>query len=324
MIRDGCAHTKAVRTIPEPVTKPRRLRSGSRVALLAPAGPVSDARVQSALRMCARLGLEGVVGAHALRRTGYLAGNDAERAADLQQAIDDASIDAIWALRGGYGTARLLHLFDVDAFARAAKPYIGFSDNTTLLIALARRGAISFHAPHAGGDYPVFADEWFRRILFDGTPVAFTTADNAPLESWSSGVAEGRLVGGNLAVIAAAEGTPNAIPSDGAILFIEDIAEPAYRVDRLITQLVASGALDRVAGIVVGQFTDCDRDEGSSSDVPAVGDVLREMLADRRVPIVANAPIGHVPDNWTLPVAARVRLDADNATLTLLESATTV
>ncbi len=266
--------------------------------------------------MCAALGLEAVVGESATARTGYLAGVDTARAADLQRSIDDPGIDAIWALRGGYGTVRLLPHVNFDAMRTRPKAYIGFSDNTSIHLALARLGVVSFHAPHAGGDFPPFAETWFRRILFDGaSAVALDVPEGAPLDVWRGGVAEGRLIGGNLALLAAAEGTSNAIASDGVVLFLEDIGEPPYRIDRLLTQLAMSGVLAGVAGVVVGQFTDC-------SDATADGlDVVRGQLADLAIPIVANAPIGHVPDNWTVPVGVRVRLDADAGNISLLEPA---
>jgi muramoyltetrapeptide carboxypeptidase len=286
------------------------------VALVSPAGPIDEARLESAVAMCERLELVPVVGAHAQRRTAYLAGTDAERAADLQHAVSAPDIDAIWALRGGYGTARLAGRVDLHAMRDARKAYIGFSDNTTVHMQLARLGLISFHGPHAGGDFPPFAEQSFRRMLFDGSPADLAAPDGAPLVAWSPGVAEGILVGGNLAVIAAAEGTPYSIPSDGAILFIEDIAEPPYRIDRLLTQLAHSGTLARVAGFVIGQFTDCD------SDAQSALDVVRHELDPLGVPVIANAPIGHVADNWTLPIAARVRVDANAGTLSLLEPVT--
>jgi muramoyltetrapeptide carboxypeptidase len=298
----------------EPIVKPRRLRSGSRVALISPAGPIDSDRLDNAVCCCDALGLVGVPGRAATARTGYLAGSDAMRAADLQNAIDDDEIDAIWALRGGYGTVRILSLVSFDRMRTSPKPYIGFSDNTSIHLALARIGVVSFHGPHAGGDFPVFSEQSFRNALFGNGDPLIPPAD-APLEPWYGGVAEGRLVGGNLALLAAAEGTPYAGPFDDAILFVEDITEAPYRVDRLMMQLLLSGSLDRVAGIVVGQFTDCDDAAARATDV------IREALEPLRIPVLANAPIGHVPDNWTVPIGIAARLDADAGTITLQEAA---
>lgn len=303
-----------MRLIREPVVKPPRLHSGSRVALISPAGPIDANRLDNAIRSCESLGLVPVTGPSACARAGYLAGSDAMRAADLQAAIDDPTIDAIWTLRGGYGTVRLLPLVSFDAMRSSPKAYIGFSDNTSIHLALARLGCVSFHGPHAGGDFPQFSEQSFHSALF-GDAHSLVAPAHSPLVTWSDGVAEGRLIGGNLALLAAAEGTPYAGPFDDAILFIEDVTEAPYRVDRLMMQLLLSGALDRVAGVIVGQFTDCD------DDVTSATSVVRSLLAPLGVPVIANAPVGHVPENWTVPVGVRARLDAADASITLLESA---
>jgi muramoyltetrapeptide carboxypeptidase len=302
-----------MRTMPASLQRPPRLFSGARVALIAPAGPINDERLAQATAMCARLELDPVIGASALSRTGYLAGSDESRAADLQRAIDDPDIHAIWALRGGYGTMRLLSRLRFDALRSSPKAFIGFSDNTSIHLALARAGFVSFHGPHAGGDFPEFAEQCFRAVLYDSSrPAQLVAPAGSALEVWHEGTAEGRLIGGNLALLSASEGTPYAMPADGAILFIEDIAEPPYRVDRLLMQLVLSGALDRVAAVVVGQFTDCDDATASSLDI------VRDQLLPLGVPIIANAPIGHVENNWTLPVGIRARVHADRGVAELI------
>ena len=286
------------------------------MALVAPAGPIDQPRLDNALAMCARLGLVPVAGPSALQRTRYLAGADDARAADLRNALEDSSIDAVWALRGGYGTVRLLPHVELTHLAAAPKAYIGFSDNTSIHLALARRRISSFHAPHAGGDFPPFAEASFRSILFAGESGVLPTPPGAPLQTVQSGHAEGRLLGGNLSLLAAAAGTAIALRGDGVLLFIEEIEEPPYRIDRMLTQLLHSGALDGVAGIIIGQFTSCDDATASALDV------VIERLQPLGVPIVANAPIGHVPENWTIPVGIRARLDAGDApTLTTLEAA---
>jgi muramoyltetrapeptide carboxypeptidase len=308
-----------MRSIPEPIIRPPALHPGSRVALIAPAGPIDDARLPQAAAMCKRLGLVPVTGRAAGRRTGFLAGSDSDRAADLQWAVDDPSIDAIWALRGGYGTVRLLSSVKFEQLRVKPKPYIGFSDNTAVLVTLAKHGLVSFHAPHAGGDFPEFAEEWFERILFDGYSGALATPQDNPLVTWIPGEAEGRVIGGNLAILAAAEGTPFDMPSDHAILFIEDVTEPPYRLDRLMMQLKLSGALDKVRGIVIGQITDCDDNNASGLDT------IRNALSHTNIPVIANAPIGHVPDNWTIPVGVMARIDAghDGASMSILEPGVT-
>ena len=297
--------------------RPPRLRAGTRVALVAPAGPVAEERVTIALERCERLGLVPVTGQHARgRHAGYLAGTDDERLSDLAWALSSPDIDAVWALRGGYGTMRLLARVDLAALRDHPRAYIGFSDNTAVHLALHARGVMSFHAPHAGGDLTTLAERTFERVLFhDEAAGVLDLPDDRPPLALRAGVVEGPLVGGNLAILAAMAGTPAPLRARGAIVFVEDVGEASYRLDRAWTQLLLSGALDDVAGFAFGRFTDC----GGSELV----NLLRAFADERGVPAVAELPIGHEPDNWTLPMGIHARLDAGAGTLALLESAVT-
>jgi muramoyltetrapeptide carboxypeptidase len=244
------------------MTLPPRLREGSRVALVAPAGPMAPERVDIALQRCHDYGLQPVLGAAARGRHGaYLAASDEERLHDLQQAIDDPDIGAVWALRGGYGTMRLLAGLDLARLAASPKAYIGFSDNTAIHLAMHARGVVSFHGPHAGGDMTELAERELRRTLWDPAPagVLGLPADR-PAVTLAGGVAEGPLLGGNLSLLAAMCGTPAAPRAHGAILFVEEIGEEDYRMDRAWMQLLLARALDGVAGIAFGRFTDCGAD----------------------------------------------------------------
>jgi muramoyltetrapeptide carboxypeptidase len=298
------------------MTLPPRLRDGSRVALVAPAGPMAPERVDIALQRCHDYGLQPVLGAAARGRHGaYLAASDDERLRDLQQAIDDPDIDAVWALRGGYGTMRLLAGLDLARLAATPKAYIGFSDNTAVHLAMHARGVVSFHGPHAGGDMTELTERELRRTLWDAEPagVLGVPADR-PAVTLAGGVAEGPLIGGNLSLLAAMCGTPAAPRAHGAILFVEEIGEEDYRMDRAWMQLLLARALDGVAGIAFGRFTDCGAD---------VHELLHALAAPLGVPVLADLPIGHEPDNWTLPLGIRARLDATGGTLELLEGAVT-
>ncbi|HSJ31584.1 MAG TPA: LD-carboxypeptidase [Longimicrobiales bacterium] len=298
--------------------RPPRLREGSRVALIAPAGPVAGERIDVALDRCARLGLVPVLGAAARsRHGGYLAGSDDDRLEDLQWALTSPEIDAVWALRGGYGTMRLLQRVDLSPLVSRPRPYIGFSDNTAIHLALLARRVVSFHAPHAGGESTLLAEQSLRDVLFNAIPAGLLPLPAEPrVVTLKDGVVEGPLIGGNLALLAGMCGTPASPVARGAILFVEDIGEHDYRLDRLWTQLLLAGALDGVAGLAFGRFTDC----GGEKDVQAL---LREFSDDAGVPAVMQLPIGHEPDNWTLPLGVRARLDATRGTLELLEPAVT-
>jgi muramoyltetrapeptide carboxypeptidase len=298
--------------------RPPRLREGDRVALVAPAGPITEERIGIAYDRCARLGLVPVLGAAARHvHTGYLAGTDDERLEDLQWALTAPDIDAVWALRGGYGTMRLLHRLDLAPLVDRPRAYLGFSDNTALHLALLARRVVSFHAPHAGGDLSPLAEQCVHDVLFrDHAAGVLPLPEPSSVVTLRDGVAEGPLIGGNLALLAALCGTPGAPVAHGAILFVEDVGEHAYRLDRLWMQLVLAGALEGVAGLAFGRFTDC----GEESEVEAL---LRSFADDAGVPAVLGLPIGHEPDNWTLPLGVRARLDAAHGTLELLEPAVT-
>lgn len=294
--------------------RPPRLRAGARVALVAPAGPMADERIDIALDRCRRFGLEPVLGEAARsRHREYLAGSDELRRDDLRRAFTDPEIDAVWALRGGYGTMRLLADLDLSGLALAPRAYIGFSDNTAVHLALHTRGVVSFHGPHAGGDATDLTELVMQRVLWnDRAAGVLPLPDDRPAVTLAGGTAEGPLIGGNLSLLAAMCGTRAAPVADGAILFVEEIGEEAYRLDRAWTQLELAGVLDGVAGIAFGRFTDCGDD---------VIDLLQLLTARLAVPTLADLPIGHEPDNWTLPLGVGARLDAGRGTLELLEPA---
>jgi len=299
--------------------RPARLISGSRVALVAPAGPLTEERIETALDRCRALDLHPVLGRSARNRTGYFAGTDEERAADLQAALDDDSIDAIWALRGGYGALRLLPHLDVSRMREKAKAFIGFSDNTTLHLTFFNAGVVSFHGPHAGGDFPSETRAAFERVLFcdeAAGELPLRASDPAP-QMLRGGKARGPLIGGNLSLLATSCGTDHCLQARGCIVFMEDVSEATYRVDRALMQLYAAGAFVGVAGFAFGRFTDVPESE---NDRP-IYEVLLEIAERLRVPAVVDFPIGHVEHNWTVPVGVIAELDADAATLGIVEPA---
>ena len=288
-----------------PITSPPALAVGARVALLSPAGPLAvDADLERAEHNARTLGWEPRASPHALARDGYLAGDDASRLADLNAAIRDPRIDAVWCLRGGYGSMRVLDAIDYDTLRRALKAIIGYSDITALHLAVrARAGIVSFHGPTARAVLTPFS----RQSLLCATSHGCDPfASASPLTWLQEGSASGPLEGGNLALICSLLGTPYAARFDGAILVLEDVNEPLYRIDRMLRQLILSGALARVAGLCFGAFSD----RGDESDAaPRSLDVLfREAAMHVRGPVVCDVPCGHVPDQWTFPLGARAEL----------------
>ncbi len=300
------------------MSKPARLHAGARVALVAPAGPVTEERIARSVERCASLGLEAVVGQNAALKHGYLAGDDTARGRDLMWAFTDPAIDAVWALRGGYGTMRLHDVVDFDVIAGARKPYIGFSDNTYIHLMLYQRGVVSYHGPHPGAEFPAQTEAAFLRVLFgtDSTGRLPVSDCEVEPETLRAGVVEGRLIGGNLSLLAAACGTSAQPRTDNNILFVEDVGEPAYRIDRCFMQLEMAGVLRGVTGLAFGRFTEIP-DDGEAEVRELLG-----QLADRyQVPAVYNLPFGHVDNNWTIPLGVRALLDANHCSLELLETA---
>jgi muramoyltetrapeptide carboxypeptidase len=300
-----------------------RLRPRARVSLVAPAGPLSPGAVERAAERVFDWGWEPVIGENARGRTGYLAAPDAARAADFNAALRDPSNDAIWALRGGYGVMRILDALDWDALAARPRPVIGYSDNTAIHLAIQRLGAVSLHGPHpATPEFNDFSRDILLRVLTDDAPAGllpFPDEGEGRAETIVPGVAEGPLVGGNLSLIAGTVGTPYQIRAAGAILFLEEVGEAAYKLDRLLTQLRLSGVLEGIAGVAVGAFSEVP--DHQNLELPSVAEVVRDRLGDLGVPVALGFPFGHVEDNWTLPLGVRARLDAGAGTLELLESA---
>jgi muramoyltetrapeptide carboxypeptidase len=297
---------------------PPPLRSGARVALIAPAGPVRGSHdVERALNSVRRMSWEPVLGAHVGERDGYLAGSDAHRAADFNRFAADDSIDALWCVRGGYGAMRLLDAIDYDVWRRRPKPLIGYSDITALHAAIGRRADIvTFHGPTAREEMSDFSADSLARALTLGTDPCGLAAEARTL---ASGRARGRLAGGNLALLAALCGTPFAPSFEDTILVLEDVGEAVYRIDRMLTQLRLSGALSGVMAIACGCFTEVPND--STNEQCSIDRVLQETADRLGVPCIAGIPMGHCTAQWTIPLGAMAELDADACTLTVEQRA---
>jgi muramoyltetrapeptide carboxypeptidase len=302
-----------------------------RIGLMAPAGPLlENDDLTRAQELCRALGYQPVLGKNAHRRLGYLAGTDNERVADLNDALRDSSINAIWCIRGGYGSIRLLDQVDYSAMAEQPKALIGFSDATALLNAIhSSTGVVTFHGPVARASLSAFSRLHLERVLTTAEapgrlgriplpPDVVVPQDNR-IVSLCRGVAEGPLAGGNLTLLQCLIGTPYFPELAGAILFLEDVSEDLYRVDRMLAHLRLIGAFRSLAGVVVGRFTDLRRSHGDG----ALGfdEVLANYFEPLGIPVAYGFPIGHIDAQWTLPLGIRARLDADRGEVELLEPA---
>jgi muramoyltetrapeptide carboxypeptidase len=306
-----------------PLTRPPRLAPGARVAVVAPSGPVPEERLQAGLDILRGWDLDPVVAPHVLARhgeLGYLAGTDEQRAADLQGAWCDPSVAAVLCARGGYGAQRMVDLLDWEVM-RAAGPkvFAGFSDITVLHQAFATRlGLATLYGPAAAGvDFlkNARAQEHLRATLFEPESVRIITAVPPGGTALIPGRARGITLGGCLSLLASDLGTPHAHRGarDG-LLLMEDVGESPYRLDRCLTQLLRTGWLDGVAGIVLGSWAGC----GPYGELRAV---LADRLGDLGVPVVEEFGFGHGVGALTMPLGVRAELDAASGTLTLEEPA---
>ena len=312
--------------------KPERLCFGDTVGIIAPASAPPDPRaVDRAAEAVERFGFKPKLGKQVRARHGFLAGGDRERAADLMAMFADKKVKALLCLRGGYGTARILNRLDYGFLRRHPKILAGYSDITSLHCALATQaGLVSFHAPMLNGaladkQLPEFTRRAFLAALMEARPagslVAGCPEKNAVV--LRAGVATGRLVGGNLSVLCTTLGTPFQPQFRHRILFIEDIGEKPYRLDRLLTHLGNAGVLCQVAGVAVGVNRDCEdpKDKAAGEYRQSADDVLAERLRSLGVPVVTGLPFGHVELNATLPFGVRARLDARRGDLIITEAA---
>jgi muramoyltetrapeptide carboxypeptidase len=263
-------------------------------------------------------------------RHGFLAGSDRERATDFMAMFKDKKVKAVVCLRGGYGCYRILDRLDYAILRRHPKIFSGYSDITALHNALAAKcGMISFHAPMWNGaladpKVPAFTKNSFLRTVMEAKAPGSICAgySGKTVSILHGGMAEGRLVGGNLSLLCASLGTPFAPSFKGKILFFEDISERPGRVDRMLTQLWHAGIFSQVAGVAVGVNQDCNEPGKKSREIQQTGvDVLRERLAALRVPVVIGLPFGHVDLNATIPLNALARLDGKRGDLIITEAA---
>jgi muramoyltetrapeptide carboxypeptidase len=309
---------------------PPRLRPGSTLGLVSPAGAMYDAEnFDLATENLEALGFRVKPGQFLRARRGYLAGTDAERAADLNAMFADPEVDGIIAMRGGYGCARILPLIDYPAIAQSPKVLVGYSDVTALLLAVYQRtGLVTFHGPVANGGFNGFTAQYFRQVLMEAEPVTMRNPDQKGdnlvvvqdrVQTISPGKAQGILAGGNLTVLCSIIGSGYLPDWAGKILFVEDINEEVYKIDRMLVQLKLAGVLGALRGVVVGKFTGCSPAQSYGS--LTLGEVLADHLQPLGVPTFAGAMIGHIAAKFTVPIGAEAEIDADRGTISLLHPA---
>jgi muramoyltetrapeptide carboxypeptidase len=301
--------------------RPPALRAGDTVGLITPATYVSDPdRLALVARTIEYFGLKAKLGRNVGKRHGYLGGTDRERLDDLHEMFRDPEVKAVLPIRGGYGSAQLLDRIDYSLIRSRPKVFIGYSDITAMHLAIQRHaGLVTFHGPMVLAEFTDFTQAAFRRALFDGRPLGALT--NPPetnrlrpahaLRVIRPGKARGPLVGGNLTLVASTMGTPYEIDTRGRILFLEDVDEQPYSIDRMLTQLRLAGKLQAAAGIVFGECRDCRPREYQPSfeNTLSLGEVLDEILGKLDIPVLSGLAVGHTGDQLTLPLGVAATLD---------------
>jgi len=289
---------------PRALLRPRRLRAGGTIGIAAPAGVVDPVRLAAGEASLQAAGFRTQRRDDLLDRSGYLAGEDARRAVELMELVDDPSVDAIVCARGGYGSHRIMARLDPARVRAAAKPLVGYSDVTTLLLWQRRcAGLVGFHGPMLERDEGMDAAglEKLVALLSVGVASGVLAGDVG-----YGGRAEGPLVGGNLTTLVASLGTPWEIETEGAILVFEEVGERPYRIDRMLQQLLAAGKLEGVLGLGVGYLVDC---EPMRLPSPSPREVILEVALALDVPVVTGLPTGHAAPNLPWPVGVRATID---------------
>lgn len=304
------------------------------MGLVTPSTYVSDPdSLETVRRTIEYFGLKPKLGRNVKQRAGYLGGSIEERLADLHQMFSDPEVKAIFAIRGGYGSAQLLDRIDYDLIRRNPKIFLGYSDITAMHLAIGRMtGLVTFHGPVTLSRFSKYTQKYFRPALFETKPLGALTnpPDDDPLRPSHTlrvirpGKARGRLTGGNLTLVSTTMGTPYEFETRGRILFLEDVGEEPYSIDRMLTQLRLSGKLQEAAGIIFGECSDCrprDFKPGFLSTF-TLGEVLDNILGPLPIPVLSGLTIGHTSDQLTLPMGVMASLDTEAGTLTIEESAT--
>lgn len=301
--------------------KGKKLRFGDTIGVIMPASPEDDCIIQKHISILKEMGFIVKEGAHLYDKHGYLAGKDEDRARDLTNMFLDDSVDAIMCFRGGYGTIRLLPFIDYKILRKYPKIFIGYSDITILLNYFYEKfNLITFHGPMLNSD---LEDEptitAFYNTLMHGTkPYTLSNPKECPEIYYGSSPAEGVIVGGNLTLLCSTIGTPYEINTRNKLLFIEEVGEAPYRIDRMLTQLLMSGKLHDCRGIILGQFTDCSANNPDKS--LSLEDVLTERILSLNKPTIMNFMSGHDYPKITLPIGAKAQVDPCNKKFEILQA----
>ena len=303
-----------------PLIKPPRLNSGDTIGLISPGSILPDEdKYDEIVQTISKLGFEVKVGANARNKYGNLAGKDEARADDINKMFSDPNIDAIIPFRGGWGSNRILDLIDFENIKKNPKPFIGFSDITSLLLSIyAKTGLVTFHGPVGKSEWNDFTTKHFRKVLMSDQIPVLKNAENTDVKvkTINPGKAKGKLLGGNLTVMTSMLGSEYLPDWEGAILFLEDIGEDVYRIDRMLTQLKLNGILNKISGFIFGRCTNCEPGNKFSLNLEQV---LKDHIQVLGVPSYYGSMIGHIDNMFTLPIGISAEMNAESGSISILE-----
>jgi len=305
-----------------PFALPPKLSKGDTIGICAPAGALRRKEEVDEFRAVLNsMGLEVKVGKHVYKKYGYFAGTDEERASDFNDFIRNTEVKGIFFLRGGWGCARLFELLDFDAIRKNPKIIMGFSDATSLLnIITIKLGMVTFHGPSGNSTWNTYSKAYVKKVLMTHEQTTFTNLPgDHKIITYSSGEAEGYLMGGNLSVLTSIVGTKGFELTKNTLLFLEEVGEEPYRIDRMLTQLKQAGVYTFCTGIVLGSFRKCTAEEPDRSFT--LEEVFEQHFGNLNIPVFYGAQIGHTVNKFTIPIGVKAKMHADTGTLELLHSA---
>lgn len=315
------------------IVKPKKLKLGDTIGLVSPGSYIKEEYLKDSAENLAKLGFKVHYSDRVFKTYGYLAGSDKNRAEDLHEMFSNDDVDGIVCVRGGYGCSRILPLLDYDLIKNNPKPLVGYSDITALHYGIfAKTGLICFHGPVGISTFNHYSIDYFKKVLMsDKNPIDLVPAkenedeENNEFDVYkiTDGVAEGYLEGGNLSIIISMIGTPYDIDTTNKIVFIEEVGEEPYRIDRMLTHMIEAGKFDDAAGVALGVFKGCEseKDDPEFENSFQLKEVLFDRLGGLGIPVIYGLSFGHIENKYTLPVGTKARLDVNNKKLTLLESA---
>ncbi|SCL86869.1 S66 peptidase family protein [Sporanaerobacter sp. PP17-6a] len=306
--------------------KPKALKVGDTIGVISPSGPTSRENVEKAHDVLMKMGFKVKMGKSVYEHYGYLSGRDEIRAEDINNMFSDDEIDAIICMRGGYGASRILDMIEYDKIRNNPKIFVGYSDITLLHIVFNQIcGLVTFHGPMVSSDMIENFSDFSRKSLFNfisekNPEKKIKNPGDEKIETFSMGVCEGEITGGNLSLITATLGTPYEINTKGKILFLEDVNEEPYSIDKMLTQLKLSGKFSDAAGLILGDWNNCTPKSHEYSNSLTLEQIFEDIIKPLKKPVIKNLKSGHCKPKITIPFGVKARLDASKGELYILEN----